>query len=343
MDNPLLDVLHGKMPAERPIWFMRQAGRYLPEYRDVRARAGSFLDLCYNPTLACEVTLQPVHRFDVNAAILFADILVVPHAMGLGVRFEEGEGPVLEKVKDLNGVFQLKSLKDSEEVHRVCETVGKVRARLDNRKTLIGFCGGPWTVASYMIEGGSSDRVRAKVAALRGESWFRALIERLVVESVSYLSAQIVAGAQVVQIFDSWAGELIGDCGEEFVIKPLTQIVAELKVRHPEIPVILFARGFGFRHARLAEASGASCIGVESEYDLSLVVSRLSDGVSVQGNLDPVVLLAGRDVVMRESTSLVARIPMNRHVFNLGHGIRVGTDPEALGWVIEAVRNFDGR
>jgi len=194
-----------------------------------------------------------------------------------------------------------------------------------------------------MIEGGSSDRVRAKVAALRGESWFRALIERLVVESVSYLSAQIVAGAQVVQIFDSWAGELIGDCGEEFVIKPLTQIVAELKIRHPEIPVILFARGFGFRHARLAEASGASCIGVESEYDLSLVVSRLSDGVSVQGNLDPVVLLAGRDVVMRESTSLVARIPMNRHVFNLGHGIRVGTDPDALGWVIEAVRNFDGR
>jgi uroporphyrinogen decarboxylase len=213
----LLDVLQGHQPERRPIWFMRQAGRYLPEYRQLRAKAGSFLDLCYNPQLAAEVTVQPLRRFDLDAAILFADILVVPHAMGLGLRFAEGEGPILETVTDGTGVGRLVPVAGTSQVKSVCETVALVRQALAPGVALIGFCGGPWTVASYMVEGGSSDRNRARLAAYNQELWFDQLIERLIAESVSYLSLQIEAGAQAVQIFDSWAGELTGVARQRYV------------------------------------------------------------------------------------------------------------------------------
>ena len=339
--NPMLDVLNRRKPSRRPIWFMRQAGRYLPEYRKIRAGAGSFLDLCYNPELACEVTVQPLRRYDIDAAILFADILVVPHAMGLGVRFEEGEGPVLETVKDLGAVGRLKDLGASVEVKRVCETVAAVRSQLGVDKALIGFCGGPWTVASYMIEGGTSDRSRAKLVALERLPWFEQLIDRLVDQSVEYLSLQVQAGAQVLQIFDSWAGELTGETGERFVAEPLKKMASRLRQRHPDVPVILFARGFGVRHVGLCGADGVSALGIESELPLDWIAGEVGDRCAIQGNLDPVALQGSIEVARRETRAVLEGVSMDRHVFNLGHGIRQGTDPDTVGVVVDEVRRHD--
>lgn len=339
--NPMLDVLNQRKPSRRPIWFMRQAGRYLPEYRKIRAGAGSFLDLCYNPELACEVTIQPLRRFDIDAAILFADILVVPHAMGLDVRFEEGEGPVLEQVNDGGAVGKLKELAAAWQVKRVCETVAAVRAELTADKALIGFCGGPWTVASYMIEGGTSDRSRAKRAALEGFAWFSTLIDRLVEQSVEYLSLQVQAGAQVVQIFDSWAGELPGEAGEKFVTMPLKKMAAMLRQRHPDVPVIVFARGFGVRQLDLCGAEGVAALGIEAELPLKWIAREVRGRCVVQGNLDPVALQASEEIARRETRSVLAGVDMAGHIFNLGHGIRQGTDPEVVEAVVDEVRRFD--
>jgi uroporphyrinogen decarboxylase len=317
---------------------MRQAGRYLPEYRAVREKAGSFLDLCYNPELAAEVTIQPLRRYDLDAAILFADILVVPHAMGLPLRFEEGEGPILQPVRSLEDLAKLKPLVSSHEVRQVCRTVALTRSQLPVDRALIGFCGAPWTVASYMIGGGSSDRVIAKVAAYQRQPWFIALMDRLVVESVEYLCAQADAGAQVVQIFDSWAGDLGGSELDEFVLKPIQAIIDGVKQRHPELPVIVFARGIGSRQKRAAELNGANAVGVETELELA----ELPSDVIVQGNLDPVALLAGAGVASAEARKICGSVQRNRHIFNLGHGIRLGTDPAVVGAVVDAVRRFDG-
>lgn len=320
---------------------MRQAGRYLPEYREVRAKAGSFLDLCYNPKLAAEVTLQPLKRFDLDAAILFADILVVPHAMGLGLRFAEGEGPVLETVRDRAAVQRLKSVAGSAEISAVCETVGKVRKGLSREIGLIGFCGGPWTVASYMVEGGSSDRNRARLAAYNAEGWFTDLIDRLVVESTTYLCQQIEAGAQAVQIFNSWAGELAGVARTKFVIEPLSRLVKQVRHLHPSVPVIVFARGIGSDHQVIADVTGANAVGVETESSMSAVVKGLRDGVAVQGNLDPVALLADDAALEREVDAVASAVAMQRHIFNLGHGIRQETDLNKLTVVVDRIRAFD--
>ena len=341
-EKPLLDVLRGRMPRRRPVWFMRQAGRYLQEYRSLRAQAGSFLDLCYNPKLACEVTLQPLRRYDLDAAILFADILVVPHAMGVGLKFEEGEGPILETVRDMDRVLRLGAIGETSEVKSVCETVALVERGLPPGAGLIGFCGGPWTVASYMIEGRGSNRELAKLAAFEGQAWFAALIEKLVAESVDYLSAQIVAGAEVVQIFDSWAGELAGAQRDEFVTKPLAEMTRRLRVKHPGVPVIVFARGLGVGHPGIAEATKAAAIGVESELALSWARDNVAGNCALQGNLDPVALLGSVDVAQRETLAVVKAVPKERHIFNLGHGIRQGTRPEVLNVVIDTVRAHDG-
>jgi uroporphyrinogen decarboxylase len=336
-DKALIEVLKKRPAHRRPIWFMRQAGRYLPEYRRLREKAGSFLDLCYNPELACEVTLQPLRRYDLDAAILFADILVVPHAMGVDLAFSEGEGPVLGIVRSMLDVNRLRSVRDRIETKRICETVEAIRARLVPGKALIGFCGGPWTVASYMVAGGGSDRVLARIAAYQREPWFITLIERLVEESVCYLSAQIRAGAEVVQIFDSWAGDLVGSEREDFVNRPIEMMVMKLQQEHPEVPIIVFARGVGVGHERIAGMKGVSAIGVETEFDLK----ALDPEVVVQGNLDPVCLLAGVEVAQRESLRICEGVNRGRHIFNLGHGIRVGTDPDVLSVVIDSVRSMD--
>ena len=335
--SALLDVLNRRQAERRPMWFMRQAGRYLPEYRAVREKAGSFLDLCYNPELAAEVTVQPLRRYDLDAAILFADILVVPHAMGLPLKFAEGEGPVLGTVRSMEDLNRLKPVAETHEVRQVCRTVALTRGQLAPHLALIGFCGAPWTVASYMVGGGSSDRVMAKVAAYQRQPWFCALIDRLVKESIDYLSAQADAGAQAVQIFDSWAGDLVASELEDFVLKPLATIVAGLKSRHPDLPVIVFARGVGMAQRRAAAIPGANAIGVETEFDLA----GLPREVVVQGNLDPVSLLAGAEVAAAEVRRICSAIDRQRHIFNLGHGIRLGTDPSAVGAVVEAVRRCD--
>ena len=320
---------------------MRQAGRYLPEYRDVRLKAGSFLDLCYNPELAAEVTLQPLHRYDLDAAIIFADILVVPHAMGLDLHFVEGEGPVLEKVTDRRQVAGLQSVAETAQVAAVCRTLALVKKNLSIDCALIGFCGAPWTVASYMIEGGSSDRETARLVAYNNPQWFSELIAMLIDQSVAYLSAQINAGADVVQIFDSWAGDLPVSLREKWVATPLAEMTARLRSRHPSIPVIVFARGVGAAQPTIAKVTKAQAIGVESELAIDWLAEHIPQGCAIQGNLDPVALLADESVAVREALKIAAALPARRHIFNLGHGIRPQTDPGRLKAVIEAVRHYD--
>ncbi len=320
---------------------MRQAGRYLPEYREVRLKAGSFLDLCYNSELAAEVTLQPLRRYDLDAAIVFADILIVPHAMGVGLRFAEGEGPVLEKTTSVKQVEGLKPLTGTAQVMAICRTLERVKKNLSPDCALIGFCGAPWTVASYMIEGGSSDRETARLVAYKNPPWFSKLIAVLIDQSVCYLSAQINAGADVVQIFDSWAGDLPSSLRDKWVVEPLAQMTARLRTLHPEIPAIVFARGVGAAQPAVAEATKAQAIGVEPELAIDWLVDRIPDNCAIQGNLDPLALLAEEPVAVGEAKRIAAALPARRHIFNLGHGIRPQTEPSRLQAVIEAVRHHD--
>jgi len=336
-----MNVLAGRKSERRPIWFMRQAGRYLPEYRKLREQAGSFLELCYSPELAAEVTLQPLRRYDLDAAIIFADILVVPHAMGNGLSFVEGEGPKLETVRGNSDLLRLKAGFKSAQFESVAESVSRVRRDLDSSISLIGFCGAPWTVASYMVEGGSSDRELARKFAYQGEDWFRELIDRLVENSIEYLCVQIEAGADAVQIFDSWAGELPGDLLTEYSIEPMQKIVAGVKSRFPAVPIIVFAKGAGHRHSDIYLKTKCEAIGVEAECSLEFLQSILPAEAVIQGNLDPLLLLCDEAVVRKETLKLVSAIPRDRHIFNLGHGIKQQTNPDILTTVIETVRDYD--
>jgi uroporphyrinogen decarboxylase len=337
----LLDVLKNRKPSRRPIWVMRQAGRYLPEYRAVRQKAGSFLQLCYNPELACEVTLQPLRRYDFDAAILFSDILVVPHAMGLALDFREGEGPVLETVRGMADVAKLRSTGSFEQFSKVWETVGLVKEGLVKDKTLIGFCGAPWTVASYMIEGGSSDRKRALAVALESPAWYGELIDKVVAASIVYLLGQIEAGAEVIQIFDSWAGDLPVAAQERLVIGPIRRIVDAIRGVRPDFPVIVFARGVNDQHAVVARGTTASAIGVEENCRLSDVLNSLPDDVAVQGNLSPQMLLGSIDAMKAGVEQVLYGVPASRHIFNLGHGIVPQTDPAMVEKLVDYVRDYD--
>lgn len=337
----LINVLTGQMPERRPIWLMRQAGRYLPEYRELRRKAGSFLDLCYAPEWAAEVTLQPLRRFDLDAAILFSDILVVPHAMGLDLSFFENEGPRLQTVSDAAGVGALKTSGAFEQFDRVAETVGRVAGALDQGRALIGFCGAPWTVASYMIEGGSSDRGTARSIAVENPRWYADMIEKIVDVSVIYLKQQIQSGAEVIQIFDSWAGDLPPELLDRCVIEPISKIVVGVRSEYPGFPVIVFARGVGGDHPRIAKATGANAVSVEQGVRLSGILSGLEPGVAVQGNLDPGMLVQARPVLIDAVLGIVNEVPMQSHIFNLGHGIMQQTEPEAVEVLVNAVRAFD--
>ena len=339
--QPLISVLTGQKPARRPIWFMRQAGRYLPEYKKTRAQAGSFLDLCYSPDLAAEVTLQPLRRYDIDAAIIFADILVVPHAMGNGLSFVEGEGPVLETVRSKSDLARLRTGFESAQFSSIAASVSKVRSELNRNISLIGFCGAPWTVASYMIEGRGSEREHARHVAYQREPWLLDLIDRLVVSSIEYLCLQIEAGADAVQIFDSWAGELTDELFGEFCVEPIRKIISGVKARHPKVPVIVFAKGANYRHGAVHSGTGCQALGVEAECSLEYLRSILPRGAVVQGNLDPLLLLCSDDVVSRQVAKIVKSVPMESHIFNLGHGIRPQTRPEVLTTVVNAVRHAD--
>lgn len=336
--KPLLRALAGERVRPPPIWLMRQAGRYLPEYRELRATAGSFLDLCFTPDYATEITLQPIRRFGFDAAILFSDILVVPWALGQPLRFEEGRGPVLDPLTP----GALASLRREQVVERlapVFETVGRVASALPRETALIGFAGAPWTVASYMIEGGGSKEfLAAKRWALGAPDRFEELIGVLEEATVAYLSAQIEAGAEALQLFDSWAGVLAGPELERWSLRPLRRIVAGVRERHPEVPIIVFPRGAGHGYARFAEMSGAQGLGLDTAVPLD-VAGELQRRIAVQGNLDPAALVVGGRALEEGVDRILGALGAGPFVFNLGHGVVPQTPPEHVGRLVERVRS----
>jgi uroporphyrinogen decarboxylase len=334
----LLDVFAGKALSPPPIWLMRQAGRYLPEYRAVREKAGSFLDLCYAPELAAEVTLQPIRRFGFDAAILFADILVVPDALGQRVEFLEGEGPRLEPVRGTRDIARLNPSATRPRFARVFETVARVRNELPKDTALIGFCGAPWTVATYMVGGqGSTDQADARTWAYRDQSGFQRLIDLLVETSVDYLSGQVEAGADVLQVFDSWAGSLAGDEFERWVMAPTKAMVGRLKERHPNVPIIGFPRRAGGQAAAYVARTGVDGIGCDTAMPLGLMAD-LADKAAVQGNLDPLLLVTGGEAMAHRVAQILTALAGKRFIFNLGHGIVPQTPPEHVAQLVKLVR-----
>jgi uroporphyrinogen decarboxylase len=323
----LLRSLGGER-LERPSWWlMRQAGRYLPEYRSLRARAGDFIEFCLNPALASEATLQPVRRFGMDAAIVFADILLVPWALGQRVGFTE-DGPQLQAIDNMDGVAGL-HLAGLSAIEPVYETLQRCRAALPPETALIGFAGGPWTVATYMVEGGGSrDFRQVKAWAYRDPDGFTALIGLLATATTAYLAGQIAAGAEVVQLFDSWAGVLTEAGFRRWVIEPTQQIVAGLKSRFPAVPVIGFPRGAGLFYEQYAAETGVDAIGLDTVVPAHWARERLQPRLAVQGNLDPVLLLVGGDVLAAAVRTICRELAAGGHVFNLGHGVLPQTPPE---------------
>lgn len=335
----LLRVFAGEALAVPPVWLMRQAGRYLPEYRATRAQAGGFLDLCYNPKLAAEVTLQPIRRFGFDAAILFSDILVVPDALGQKLRFVEGEGPRLDPLTCGADVAKLKLAGADTTFKIIAETVQRLRQDLPAETALIGFCGAPWTVATYMIGGqGSSDQAAARKMAYRDRAAMHALMDVLVEASIRYLDLQVQAGADLVQIFDSWAGSLAEAEFDTWVIAPTKAIVAEMKRRHPQLPIIGFPRGAGVHGARFARETGVDAVGCDTAMPLSQIRATLSGKTVVQGNLDPLLLVQGGERMAFQVRAIIEALGVNPFIFNLGHGIVPETPPENVGRLVELVR-----
>ena len=338
-EKRLLRVLAGEALSPPPIWLMRQAGRYLPEYRKVREQAGNFLDLCYTPELAAEVTLQPIRRFGLDAAILFADILLVPHALGLALSFVEGEGPRLAwpgsgpDVRDLHPVDAI-----DETLSPVYATVRELRRTLPAETALIGFAGAPWTVATYMVAGrGTPDQGPARRMAFADPAGFDRLIGRLTDATVHYLEGQIRAGVETVMLFDSWAGALTPPMFARYAVEPVGRIVAALRARHPEVPVIGFPRGAGARYAGFAGATGVAAVGLDAQVPLDWARQALP-GAALQGNLDPMLMVVGGEAMAAEARRIVCEMQGYPHVFNLGHGITPDADPRHVEALIAAVR-----
>src|SRR5262249_24688487 len=323
INSGVLDVLASRVPTRTPIWLMRQAGRYLPEYREVRAKAGSFLDLCFNPALAAEVTLQPIRRFGFDAAILFSDILVVPYALGQRLAFEAGEGPRLSPtIAAASALNKLATNIDMNLLAPVLETIVRVRAQLPHQVALLGFCGAPWTVATYMIAGcGTSDQAPARLFAYRDPDAFQRLIDILVAASVDYLSAQFRAGVDAVQLFDTWAGVLAADEFARWCTKPAGKIVAGLRQKIPEARIIGFPRGAGTSLVSYVDSVSFDAIGLDWMIDRRFARDEIQSRRPVQGNVDPVALLAGGPSLDREVDAALAAFSGRPFIFNLGHGI----------------------
>lgn len=340
MTKLILRALAGETLPVPPVWMMRQAGRYLPEYRATRAQAGDFLSLCYNPDLAAEVTLQPIRRFGFDAAILFADILLLPQALGPKLWFETGEGPRMETTTT---AAQVAALKPSEAIHEtlspVYETLRILTRELPKETTLIGFAGAPWTVATYMIAGrGSKDQGAAHALKAADRATFSALIDRITEATVDYLSAQITAGAEVVKLFDSWAGSLKGPDFNDFAVKPTARIIAALKARHPGIPVIAFPREAGEGYIGFAAATGADCVAVDNSVTPEWAAENVQTSGCVQGNLAPHHMVTGGSDLIRETRRVVDAFRHGPHIFNLGHGITPDANPANVQTMIDAVR-----
>ncbi|MCV0383244.1 MAG: uroporphyrinogen decarboxylase [Erythrobacter sp.] len=341
MPGPLLDTLNGKRARTAPMWLMRQAGRYLPEYRELRGQKGGFLELAYDSEAACEVTLQPIERFGFDGAILFSDILIVPHAMGQHLEFLAGEGPKLSPPLVQADMSDL--VPDRSRYEPIYRTVRLCCERLGGQTTMLGFAGSPWTVATYMIAGeGSRDQHDARAMAYRDPGKLNALIGRIADETIEYLSGQIAAGAEAVQLFDSWAGSLAPDQFERWVIAPNARIVAALRQRHPETPVIGFPKGAGEKLPAYARETGVQAVGVDETLDPHWVARELPAGMPVQGNLDPLLLLAGSDALEPRIRTILEEFVDRPHVFNLGHGIDRRTPIAHVERLIAAVRAFEG-
>jgi uroporphyrinogen decarboxylase len=339
-DKTILRALKGEVLPTPPIWMMRQAGRYLPEYRATRAKAGDFLSLCYNPDLAAEVTLQPIRRYGFDAAILFADILLIAQALGAKLWFAEGEGPRLSTLTTPEGLAALKPVDDIHEtLAPVYETVRILSRALPRETALIGFAGSPWTVATYMIAGrGSPDQAAAHALKAADRATFTALIERLTQATVEYLSMQVRAGAEVVKLFDSWAGSLRGQDFADFALKPAAAIIAALKARHPDLPVIAFPREAGDGYIGFARATGADCIALDNSVTPVWAAAHVQIDGCVQGNLDPSHMVTGGDAMDRAVRDVVAAFAGGPHIFNLGHGITPDANPDNVARMIDVVR-----
>ena len=335
----LIRVLGGETLPTPPIWMMRQAGRYLPEYRELRAKAGSFLSLCYNPELAAEVTLQPIRRFGFDAAILFADILLVPQALGQRLWFAEGEGPRLEPVADATRLAEIDRVADQAKLDSIPETVRRVRAALPRETGFIGFCGAPWTVATYMVAGrGTPDQGPAKALFERDPILFQAIIDRIVVSSIAYLNAQIAAGVDAVQIFDSWAGSLGPEDFKRWCIAPTRRIVEGVRAAHPQARIIGFPRGAGHLIPDYIAGTGVDAVGLETDIDRTFVREAIQSRVPVQGHLDPLVLRAGGGALEREVDAILTAFGDRPFIFNLGHGILPDTPIAHVERLLKRVR-----
>jgi len=334
-----LRALSGEVISPPPIWLMRQAGRYLPEYREVRAQAGGFLDLCYNPELAARVTLQPIERYGFDAAILFSDILIVAHALGQKVWFEEGKGPQLEPITEEAELTRLSMGRVDETVAPIYETVSRVASALNDDTALIGFCGGPWTVATYMVAGQSTpDQAPARMWAYRDPDGFSRLIDMIVEASATYLSGQIQAGAQAVQIFESWAGVLPDSEFRRWVIAPTQKLISALRARHPETPIIGFPRASGPMYLDFLAQTGVDAVGCDTALSLDWIKTNLQRHTVVQGNLDPLLLVAGGAELEKRARDIRDTLSGGPHIFNLGHGIVPQTPPEHVERLVKAVR-----
>ncbi|HJU15116.1 MAG TPA: uroporphyrinogen decarboxylase [Stellaceae bacterium] len=327
--KPLLRALAGEASARPPWWLMRQAGRYLPEYREVRSRARDFLELCLTPSLAAELTLQPVRRYRMDAAILFSDILLLPYAFGQKLAYREGEGPRLEAIESCSGLARPDPIAAVARLDPVLEAARRVAAALDDNTALIGFAGAPWTVAAYMVEGqGSRDFLQAKIRAYRDPAAFGALIDLLAAATIAFLAAQIEAGAEAVQLFDSWAGLLPAPEFERWVIAPTKRIVAALKSRFPLCPVIGFPRGAGVLYERYVAETGVDAVGLDTAVPPDYARTRLQPHAAVQGNLDPALLLTGGAPLAAAVGGIRRALGGGPYVFNLGHGVLPQTPPE---------------
>ncbi|MFA5581015.1 MAG: uroporphyrinogen decarboxylase [Paracoccaceae bacterium] len=339
-DKTILRALAGETLDIPPVWMMRQAGRYLPEYRATRAQAGDFLSLCYTPDLAAEVTLQPIRRYGFDAAILFADILLIPQALGADLWFVEGEGPRLSTITTEADFAKLGPAADVHEtLAPIYETVRILSGALPRETTLIGFAGAPWTVATYMIGGrGTPDQGPAHALIAENRALFESLLARITEATITYLSAQIDAGAEVVKLFDSWAGSLKGADFTRYAVDPTREIIAALKAKHPNTPIIVFPREAGDGYIGFGRATGADCVAIDNSVSAEWAAKHVQVDGCVQGNLAPQHLITGGDALRKATREIVAAFSGGPHIFNLGHGITPQADPDNVHVMLEAIR-----
>lgn len=322
-----------------PIWFMRQAGRYLPEYMEIRKDSSDFLELCYDSEKAKKVTLQPIDRFDFDAAIIFSDILVLPHALGWKVAFKKGEGPILQKFETDKDLLYINNDFDKK-INCIYDTVNKVRLSLDKNKSLIGFAGSPWTVASYMLEGkGKQDFSVSKNFLYNNKKLALQLIDIITEKTIEYLLGQINAGVDIIQLFDSWAGVLSGEEYEDFVIKPTKKIVSLVKRKYPSLPIIGFPRGSGYLYQEYIDQTDIDAIGVDQFVPIN-TMKKWQENIIVQGNFDPVLLLGKKEIIEKKANNILACLDSKNFIFNLGHGILPNTPIENVQFLVNYVRNY---